>query len=43
MKVYLYAKSGHTVGLEATKRCATIANALKVFEPILCTSDFYDE
>ena len=40
MKVYLYAKSGHTVGLEATKRCATIANALKVFEPILCTSDF---
>ena len=40
MQVYLYAKSGHTVGLEATKRCATIANALKVFEPILCTSDF---
>ena len=40
MKVYLYAKSGHTVGLEATKRCATVANALKEFEPILCTSDF---
>ena len=40
MQVYLYAKSGHTVGLEATKRCAVIANALKEFEPILCTSDF---
>ena len=40
MQVYLYAKSGHTVGLEATKRCAAIANALKEFDPILCTSDF---
>lgn len=40
MQVYLYAKSGHTVGLEATKRCAIIANVLKNFNPILCTSDF---
>ena len=40
MQVYLYAKSGHTVGLEATKRCAVVANTLKEFEPILCTSDF---
>lgn len=40
MQVYLYAKSGHTVGLEATKRCAAVANALKEFNPILCTSDF---
>ena len=40
MQVYLYAKSGHTVGLEATKRCAAVANALKEFDPILCTSDF---
>ncbi|MGB5791370.1 hypothetical protein [Poseidonibacter sp.] len=40
MQVYLYAKSGHAIGLEATKRCATIANALKEFNPILCTSDF---
>lgn len=40
MQVYLYAKSGHTVGLDATRRCAAIANALKEFEPILCTSDF---
>ena len=40
MQVYLYAKSGHAIGLEATKRCATIANVLKEFKPILCTSDF---
>lgn len=40
MKVYLYAKSGHTVGLEATKRCAAVASLLKDFDPILCTSDF---
>lgn len=40
MQVYLYAKSGHTVGLEQTKRCAAYANALKEFDPILCTSDF---
>ena len=40
MQIYLYAKSGHTVGLEATRRCAAIANALKEFKPILCTSDF---
>jgi hypothetical protein len=40
MQIYLYAKSGHTIGLEATKRCAAIANLLKEFNPILCTSDF---
>jgi len=40
VKVYLYAKSGHAIGLEATKRCAAIANELKEFDPILCTSDF---
>ena len=40
MQVYLYAKSGHTIGLEATKRCAAIANFLKEFDTILCTSDF---
>ena len=40
MQVYLYAKSGHTVGLDATKRCAVIANFLKELDPILCTSDF---
>lgn len=40
MNVYFYAKSGHTVGLEATKRCASVAHYLKDFDPILCTSDF---
>ena len=40
MQVYLYAKSGHTVGLDATRRCAVIANFLKELDPILCTSDF---
>ncbi len=40
MQVYLYAKSGHAIGLEATKRCATVVNALKEFNPVLCTSDF---
>ncbi len=40
MQLYFYAKSGHTVGLEETKRCVAIANQLKEFNPILCTSDF---
>ncbi len=40
MQLYFYAKSGHTVGLEETKRCAAVANQLKEFNPILCTSDF---
>ncbi len=40
MKIYFYAKSGHTIGLEATKKCATIINILKDFDPVLCTSDF---
>lgn len=40
MNVYIYAKSGHNIGLEATRRCAVIASALKEFDPILCTCDF---
>lgn len=40
MQVYLYAKSGHTIGLEQTKKCAAIAHYLEEFTPILCTSDF---
>lgn len=40
MQVYFYARSGHTVGLEATKRCAAVASILKDLDPILCTSDF---
>ena len=42
MKVYLYAKSGPNVGLDATRRCSAIANLLqnKSCEPILCSNDF---
>lgn len=40
MQVYLYSKSGHTIGLDQTKRCAAIAHYLKDLNPILCTSDF---
>lgn len=40
MQVYFYAKSGHTIGLDATKRCSAIATLLKDLDPILCTSDF---
>jgi len=40
MKVYIYAKSGHNIGLEAVRRCASIYSKLKKFDPILCTCDF---
>ncbi len=40
MKIYIYAKSGHNIGLEATRSCAAIASKLKNFDPILCTCDF---
>lgn len=40
MQIYLYAKSGHSIGLEATRRCAAIASRLKEFDPILATCDF---
>lgn len=42
MKVYLYAKSGHALGLDATRRCAAITKLLqeKDCDPILCTCDF---
>ena len=40
MQLYFYAKSGHSLGLDATRRCASIAALLQEFDPILCTSDF---
>lgn len=42
MKVYLYAKSGHNIGLDAIRRCSVIAKLLQESncEPILCTCDF---
>lgn len=39
MQIYLYAKSGHSVDLDATRRCAALASFLKGFEPIFCTND----
>ena len=40
MQVYFYAKSGHGIGLDATKRCSAVATLLKDLDPVLCTSDF---
>ncbi|WP_375724987.1 hypothetical protein LXN10_06085 [Arcobacter sp. KX21116] len=40
MKIYIYAKSGHSIGLEDTRTCCAIAAKLKEFDPILCTCDF---
>ena len=40
MKIYFYAKSGHAIGLESTKKCAAIYNLLQEYDPLLCTSDF---
>lgn len=42
MKVYLYAKSGHAIGLDATRRCSAITKLLQDngCDPILCTCDF---
>lgn len=40
MQLYFYAKSGHSIGLDAVRRCACVAAFLEEFDPILCTSDF---
>lgn len=40
MQLYFYAKSGHSIGLDAVRRCASVASSLQEFDPILCTSDF---
>ena len=40
MQLYFYAKSGHSLGLDAVRRCACVAALLQEFDPILCTSDF---
>ena len=42
MQVYLYSKSGHAIGLDATRRCSALAKLLQEqkCDPILCTSDF---
>ncbi len=40
MNIYLYAKSGHNVGLEAIRRGSVIFSKLKDCDPILTTSDY---
>lgn len=40
MKLYIYAKSGHRIGMEHLRRCSAIARSLDSCEPILCTEDF---
>lgn len=40
MKLYIYAKSGHSYGLDRVKRACAIYDELKEFDPILCTTDF---
>jgi len=40
MKLYIYAKSGHRVGMEHLRRCSAIARSLSSCEPLLCTEDF---
>lgn len=40
MKLYIYAQSGHGYGLDRLKRACAVYEALKEFDPILCTTDF---
>ena len=40
MKIYFYAKKWAYNWIRSNKKCATIINILKDFDPILCTSDF---
>ncbi|MEA3499161.1 MAG: hypothetical protein U9R16_08895 [Campylobacterota bacterium] len=40
MQLYIYAKSGHSFGLENVRRASAIYNMLKETSPILCTADY---
>lgn len=40
MQFYLYAKSGHSYGLDRVKRVVALYETFKEFDPILCTCDF---
>lgn len=40
MQLYIYAKSGHSFGLENVRRASAIFNMLKDQDPILCTADY---
>jgi len=40
MQLYVYAKSGHSFGLENIRRASALCNMLKRCEPILCSADY---
>ena len=40
MQIYIYAKSGHSFGLENVRRASAICNMLQTQDPILCTADY---
>lgn len=40
MQLYIYAKSGHSFGLENVRRASAIFNILKDTNPVLCTADY---
>ncbi|MEA3513291.1 MAG: hypothetical protein U9R37_06790 [Campylobacterota bacterium] len=40
MQLYIYAKSGHSFGLENVRRVSAISNMLQSSDPILCTADY---
>ncbi len=40
MQVYIYAKSGHSFGLENIRRAGALCNMLESSDPILCSADY---
>ncbi len=40
MQLYIYAKSGHSFGLENIRRASALYNMLKECDPILCSADY---
>ncbi|MEA1914071.1 MAG: hypothetical protein U9N30_02030 [Campylobacterota bacterium] len=40
MKLYIYAQSGHTFGLEKVRKASVIAKKLKKYDPTLATADY---
>lgn len=40
MQLYIYAKSGHSFGLENIRRASALCNMLKNSDPILCSADY---
>ena len=40
MQLYLYARSGHSFGLENIRRASALCNMLKESDPILCSADY---